>query len=467
MSEDGSRLGTSSFPAGTPLHVFFAWNEARRFRDRRFTVARDVYGLLTRFGDDAAAVDICVAHLAISPVVVWRWRRWMMVSAARAHAAIASLQRSHEMPAVIAARQLVLSLVASIGSTDVAEHAAVFRAFDVLETMIDISALARLRPQNVAVPPAFASNILVIKLSALGDFIQALGPAAAIRRHYERARITLLTTSSYGAFAQQTGLFDEIIIDSRPKASNIKGWIALRRLLRAGGFHRVYDLQTSDRSSLYSWLFRPGPMPQWSGIAWRCSHPHANLGRYPQHTIDKQAEQLLMAGIHPVPLPKFPPVARTLPAGLEDGSFALLIPGSSSRHLKKRWPAKRYAELARRLHAARCVPVVVGAPSEQDLAETIKAECPQAVDLVGQTDLAALAALAQGAAVTIGNDTGVTHIAAAGGNPVVVLFSSGSEPSRCAPRGGVVRVLVEAELADLPVDTVFAATTQVMNAILR
>ncbi len=42
-----------------------------------------------------------------------------------------------------------------------------------------------------------APRILVIKLGALGDFVQALGPAAAIRRHHRDAEITLLTTAPY------------------------------------------------------------------------------------------------------------------------------------------------------------------------------------------------------------------------------------------------------------------------------
>ena len=44
--------------------------------------------------------------------------------------------------------------------------------------------------------------VLVIKLGALGDFVQALGPFAAIRRHHADARVTLLTTASYEELAR-------------------------------------------------------------------------------------------------------------------------------------------------------------------------------------------------------------------------------------------------------------------------
>ena len=71
-----------------------------------------------------------------------------------------------------------------------------------------------------------------------------------------------------------------------------------------GAFVRVYDLQTSDRSSFYFRLFRR-PKPEWSGIAAGCSLRHTNSQRDSLHTIERQREQLAMAGIDAVPLPNF------------------------------------------------------------------------------------------------------------------------------------------------------------------
>jgi ADP-heptose:LPS heptosyltransferase len=172
-----------------------------------------------------------------------------------------------------------------------------------------------------------------------------------------------------------------------------------------------------------------------------------------------------MAGIHPVPLPACPMTARGLPGELKERRFVLLIPGSSPGHLNKRWPVAHYAELGRRLYAAGYLPVIVGAPNERHIATEIRAVCPEAIDLVGQTDLIVLSRLATSAAFTVGNDTGATHMAAAGGNPVVVLFSQASEPSRCAPRGGLVRVLTESRLTDLSVDRVFVEVTRILGAL--
>ena len=117
------------------------------------------------------------------------------------------------------------------------------------------------------------SGILVIKLGALGDFVQALGPMAAIRAHHKDQRITLLTTTPFAGFAKASGYFDDIWIDGRPGGMDLAGWFKLLSRLRNGGFGRAYDLQTSDRSSFYYRFFWPN-FPEWSGIARGCSHPH-------------------------------------------------------------------------------------------------------------------------------------------------------------------------------------------------
>jgi ADP-heptose:LPS heptosyltransferase len=462
-------LRAHDFPAGTPLNAFFAWNEARWRRDRRYTIACDLFSLYRRFGGDEEGIPICVSHIAIQPVIRWRFRSHILLSAVGLAARRKMWPGPLDAAVIAAAHRLIASLLASIGSAEPDIHAAVFDAFEELSRFVDLGALAKPRPRRInAVPPPERRKILVIKLSALGDFVQALGPAAAIRRHHAADEVTLLTTPEFAALGQQSGHFDYIAVDRRPGPLDFPGWLALRRTLRNGAFDRVYDLQTSDRSSLYAWLFFPGHRPEWSGIARHCSHPHANLERHPQHTIDKQAEQLLMAGIYPTPLPSCRASSRPLPAGLDQQTFFLLIPGSSSRHTKKRWPAQHYGVLAQRLiEATGTLPVIVGAPGEEPLAAEIRARCPDAIDLVGRTELTSLIDLADAAAFTVGNDTGATHIAAAGGHPVVVLFSDASDPRRCAPRGHEIHVLTSPRLDRLPVTRVLSEVMQATRSLMR
>ena len=63
-------------------------------------------------------------------------------------------------------------------------------------------------------------RILVIKLGALGDMVQAFGPFQAIRRHHGHAHITLLTTAPFAEFAMATGWFDEVWVDARPRGAS-------------------------------------------------------------------------------------------------------------------------------------------------------------------------------------------------------------------------------------------------------
>jgi ADP-heptose:LPS heptosyltransferase len=300
-------------------------------------------------------------------------------------------------------------------------------------------------------------NILVIKLGALGDFVQAAGPFAAICAHHPGARITLLTTQPFADFARRAPWFDDVWVDTRPKLTRFSDVLALRRRLRAGNFARVYDLQTSDRSSGYRRLFWPGPMPDWSGIAWHASHPHTNPQRDLMHTIERQTEQLAIAGIAEVPSPDFTWIIRSTLRFQLPRPFALLVPGGSAHRPEKRWPVGHYSALATQIAQRGIIPVVIGAPSEKPIADAICAVAPRARNLCGETDLSDLFALAREAEFAIGNDTGPMHIMAVMSCPTVVLFSQASDPALCAPRGTRVAVRRRDDLTQIRIDEVLAA----------
>src|SRR3546814_6483440 len=94
-------------------------------------------------------------------------------------------------------------------------------------------------------------RILVIKLSALGDFVLSVASFQAIRAHHREAAIALLTTAPYRRLAEASGCFDAIIVDPRPAWWQPGRWLALWRQLADGRFERVYDLQRSDRRGSY------------------------------------------------------------------------------------------------------------------------------------------------------------------------------------------------------------------------
>ncbi|CAA7618852.1 glycosyltransferase family 9 protein [Magnetospirillum sp. UT-4] len=302
-----------------------------------------------------------------------------------------------------------------------------------------------------------AERILVVKLGALGDFVQAFGPFAAIRGHHAGAEITLLTTRPFAELAAASPWFDHVWIDDKPKPWHFARLAGLRDRLKGGRFTRVYDLQTSDRSSSYFRLMGGGV--QWSGIARGCSHPHANPLRDAMHTVDRQAEQLAMAGIEAVPAPDLSWAGADAARFGLPRPYALLCPGGAPHRPAKRWPAERFAALAGWLAARGVAPVLIGTDKERQALGTITAACPRAVDLGGRTSFPDILGLGRGALAAVGNDTGPMHLIAASGCPSVVLFSHESDPTLCAPRG-LVRVLRVPSLDGLESAAVEAAIAE-------
>jgi ADP-heptose:LPS heptosyltransferase len=302
----------------------------------------------------------------------------------------------------------------------------------------------------VSAPP----RVLVIKLSALGDFVQAMGPFAAIRRHHADARITLLTTRPLVELARASPYFDEIWVDHRPKPWDVPGLLRLRKLLRSAKFEMVYDLQTSERSTGY---FHMMGDPNWSGIANGCKYPHLNPDRDLMHTLDRQAEQLRMAGIAEIPPPDLSWIKRDLKRLSLPSRFALMVAGGARHRPGKRWPAEHYAALTRRLAQRDLVTVLIGLEADRDAIDQILAASPTAMH--APTDLLDIPAIARLARLAVGNDTGPMHLIAAAGCRSLVLFSGESDPSLCAPRGDVT-VIQREDLATLDVEEVASLVEQ-------
>jgi len=308
-----------------------------------------------------------------------------------------------------------------------------------------------------------ARRILVIKHSALGDFVLALGAFKAIRTHHPDAHITLLTTAPYADFGRACGWFDAVEIDPKPSLFQWRAWLGLRRFITRSGFERIYDLQHSDRTHAYFRFFGRAK-PEWSGIAKGCSHPHRNPARNAMHTLERQAEQLADAGIPTTPSPDLSWLDGDLREFDLPDRFALIVPGGAPHRPDKRWPAAHYGTLATALCAKGLTPVVIGTNAEADDIAAISRIEPRAQSLLGRTSFGQIVALARRAALAIGNDTGPMHLIAAADCPSVVLFSRASDPTQTQPRGAVVTVIQRDALANLDTGTVLDAATAIARA---
>jgi ADP-heptose:LPS heptosyltransferase len=287
-------------------------------------------------------------------------------------------------------------------------------------------------------------NILVIKLGALGDFIQALGPMNAIRKHHPDAHITLLTTAPYREFAESSGYADKVWIDEKPGWTALSGWKKLKKQLNEGNFTRVYDLQNNDRTSFYLKLF--SKKPEWVGTAKGASHRNDSPQRTAGHAFDGHVQTLGLAGITNVTIDQLEWMQTNITSFPLRRPYVLLVPGSSPDHPHKRWPAENYGRIANILGQWGYQPVILGTKTENDIAKTIIGEATGVLDLTGQTTLSQVATLARTAAAAIGNDTGPMHLIAATGCPCLALFSQSSDIIKHAPRGDHVKILQAKDL---------------------
>lgn len=342
---------------------------------------------------------------------------------------------------------------------------------------------------------AKSGAILIIKHGALGDLILATGPMKAIRQRHPEAHIVLLTGKSFAGLMKDCPFIDEILIDTKPKPWKLACMRTLIKQLRKYPYSWVYDLQTSSRSTWYYYLF-PCPKPNISSLHSRASHRHNTPERTCLHTIDRQKQQLQIAGIADVQAPDISwlkgkgadeilevargqqtesalsgaPLRAEEPRAGNNTKYALLVPGGSAHRPAKRWPGERYAELAIWLGKQGITPILLGAGAEDALLTSIQESVfggqeklldtefrpPNAIlNLCNQTSYGDIADLARGAVVAMGNDTGPMHIIAAAGCPSLVLFNSNeSNPDLCAPRGNNVGILNVTDLQALPLDSV-------------
>lgn len=116
-----------------------------------------------------------------------------------------------------------------------------------------------------------------------------------------------------------------------------------------------------------------------------------------------------------------PGAAPRLPCRAARGAYAVIHPFSGSP--KKNWPLENFRELHAALSAR--MPVHWCAGPEEELEGAVRFQ-----------DLGALAEWLAGAALYVGNDSGITHLAAACGVPVVAIFGP-TDPAVWGPRGKV------------------------------
>jgi ADP-heptose:LPS heptosyltransferase len=145
--------------------------------------------------------------------------------------------------------------------------------------------------------------------------------------------------------------------------------------------------------------------------------------------------------------------------GLGEARIVLLFPGSGSPH--KNWPVENFAALASKLEPT-TRPLVVLGPAERALESVLMPLLHErGIAWLRDRPLATIAGLARIAAGFVGNDSGISHLAAAAGAPGVAIFGP-TDPERWRPLGRV-RVVRALSLSDLTPEEVAAALREAIS----
>jgi heptosyltransferase-3 len=279
-----------------------------------------------------------------------------------------------------------------------------------------------------------SNRLLIIFPGALGDLL-CLGPAirAVVRRH-PGTSIELMARTELARFAVgRMGVSRAESIDRREVAALFSEGPELTESARFfGQFGRILSFFASqDRrfrdglraaagtSAVSFHPFRP-EVPGHVAAAYlnEIGEPGAPLDSHLELiSEDLEGASTALAGL-----------------GLRDSPFVLLFPGSGGRH--KNWPAENFAILANAIRP-KANPLFVLGPAEQDLRQTLVPMLEkERISYLRELSLGTVAGLARLAAGFVGNDSGVSHLAAACGAPGVAIFGP-SEPARWRPLGRV------------------------------
>jgi len=262
-------------------------------------------------------------------------------------------------------------------------------------------------------------HVLLVHPAFLGDTV-FLGPAVrALKARWPEGRVTLVVTPRGAPAARLLPGCDQVVVfDKRKADAGLGGLWRLGRRLRALRPDLAIVSHTSLRSGALAWL---SGAPRRIGYAPLCTE-RVRLDRS-RPFVERALRLAALAGA-----PGDAGLALRAPP--EQAAYAERIVAGAARPLlglvpgaewaTKRWPAARWAELARRVGGTA---VLLGGPGERGLAAEIAGRAPPGavVDTTGNTIEEAVALLAR-CDLVVGGDTGLTHCARALGRPTLTLF---------------------------------------------
>ena len=293
-------------------------------------------------------------------------------------------------------------------------------------------------------------NILIVKLSAIGDVIHALPVSYAIKETFPDAHLTWVVEPTAYDILEGNPCIDDIILFEKKCFRTVRGFLGeirpFRHALRARRYDAALDLQG---------LFKSAAIVAQSGAKLRLGTANMREGsayvsrsikgaHASGHIVERYLDVARALGCR-VDEVRFPVAVSAREAASaeallaaesvrEDSRFVVLAIGANWPN--KRWPVKYFGVLADWLYGEKIIPVLVGGGRlDESLVRDIEAlvEVPP-VNLVGRTSLKELAYIFTRAALVIGGDTGPVHLAAGLGTKTIMLMGP-TDANRNGPYG--------------------------------
>jgi ADP-heptose:LPS heptosyltransferase len=252
-------------------------------------------------------------------------------------------------------------------------------------------------------------SIVILRALGLGDFLTGIPAIRALRAAYPAHQVILATQPWLAPLAALTGAIDSVLgvleLAPVPWPGGDPPAIAVDLHGSGPASHRLVTALGAGQTMMYASTDAPDVTgPRWDED---------------EHEVRRWCRLVQWWGIPADPTA----LGLARPAGqpIEPGAV-LLHPGAASG--SRRWPAQRFAAVARTLAAAGYRVLITGSASEKALGLQVAALAGLTADSVvaGRTSLVELAALVADSALLISNDTGVAHLATAYRIPSITLF---------------------------------------------
>ena len=272
----------------------------------------------------------------------------------------------------------------------------------------------------------------------LGDALMARPFAFALRHAFPQARVTAVGPGPLLDLLATDGLWGRAVSISDPAAA--------LAAVRAERPEAALLCPPSFSSAWFAWRTGAHARVGFRGDMRDALLTHA-VARPERGELHLSREYLgLLEALGQEPEAEVPPLAppasaldaaRTLSG---EGPYAILGPGAVFGPAK-RWPAERFAAVARAFREQGWRVLVSGAEGDRDVCEQVARSAGDGVtNLAGRTSLAIQTALCANARAVVCNDSGLAHLSAATGAPTVCIFGSTSS-AWTAPLGPRVKVI--------------------------